>query len=159
METIISGCKFIHQVLSTHCPPVLKLTGVAWGAWRAGNPQGAVTLFQRMPGGGRKLCFPTLLGLNFLKVTAWWSQECIPQSMLRAAWLEVWLGVLQGDPHTPASGASWKPSWYCLSSQDRAACPLEISSIGQLSSIGFSRSRRKRGILVESQEIAIRELG
>lgn len=29
METIISLCKFIRQVLSTHCPPVLKLTRAA----------------------------------------------------------------------------------------------------------------------------------
>lgn len=53
METIISLCKFIHQVLSTHCPPVLKLTR-ALRCLRSGGATGSLPIICEMPAGGGK---------------------------------------------------------------------------------------------------------
>lgn len=88
METIISLCKFIRQVLSTHCPPVLKLTRAAWGARGEGDPQGAVTSFQKMPAGGSQAASP--LGLQVFK--------------------DKWLARLNRNPGSVSGGApqAWR---------------------------------------------------
>jgi hypothetical protein len=142
METIIPVCKFIHQVLSAHHCPVLKLTGVAHGAWWAGDLQGAITLFHKMQAGGSKILFPTLLGLNFKKITrpAPYPGICVEG----ITWLEASLWALQADPCTVASGSTGSP---CQSSRARATCHAKLSSVGQLSQVG-SLQRTVKGILV-----------